>query len=175
MQHGHGALELGLHLGITGGWEAHLPELIVLLAPGAARQRRSDETDDDDQMFACHGGTPMEAARTRAPANAAGSQRKRTVAPSRSDMPADGISAAATKGLRQVLLAARGPVQRSAYAGYNVSRPVGSVHSRHYFGLEGSPDVASGARKRPTRHADQCPQLRVQQKTFAKRRETGKE
>src|SRR5262245_37640449 len=82
------------------------------------------------------------AARSRAPANAAGSQRKRTIAPSRSDRPADGISAAATKGLRQVLLAARGPVQPSACAGYNVSRPVGRVHSRHYFGLE-TPDVAS--------------------------------
>src|SRR5262245_11894772 len=60
MQHGHAALEVGLHLGITGSGEAYLTELIVLLAPGAARQRRSDETDDDDQMFACHGGTPME-------------------------------------------------------------------------------------------------------------------
>ena len=40
-------------------------------------------------------------------------------------MPADGISAAATKGLRQILLAAREP----AHAAYNVGRPVGSVHS----------------------------------------------
>ena len=60
MEHGHAALEVGLHLGITGGGEAHLTELLILLAPDATRQRRSDETDDDAQMFACHGGTPME-------------------------------------------------------------------------------------------------------------------
>src|SRR5262245_65782499 len=56
-------------------------------------------------------------------------------------MPADGISAAATKGLRQVLLAARGPVQRSACEAYNVGRPVGRVHGTHFFGVDGSPDV----------------------------------
>src|SRR5262245_22805593 len=74
--------------------------------------------------------------RQRAPARMQSGPPKEGRRTIKEDMPADGISAAATKGLRQVLLAARGPVQPSACAGYNVSRPVGRVHSRHYIGLE---------------------------------------
>src|SRR6267378_7087399 len=43
MQHGDAAVELGLHIGITGGREGHLTEFLVLLADGAACERRGDQ------------------------------------------------------------------------------------------------------------------------------------
>src|SRR5471032_2085387 len=43
MQHGDAAVELGLHIRITGGREDHLAELLVLLADCAACERRGDQ------------------------------------------------------------------------------------------------------------------------------------
>src|SRR5450631_460268 len=43
MQHGDAAVELGLHIGIAGGREGHLAELLVLLAGCAACERCGDQ------------------------------------------------------------------------------------------------------------------------------------
>src|SRR5262249_29131697 len=54
MQHGDAALELGLHLGIAGGGETQLAELLVLLAEGTAAQRCGDP-GDKYQTLRLHG------------------------------------------------------------------------------------------------------------------------
>jgi len=43
MQQGDAAIELGLHIRVTGGREDHLTELFVFLADCAACERRSDQ------------------------------------------------------------------------------------------------------------------------------------
>jgi hypothetical protein len=45
MDHRDAALELGLYLGIAGGGETQLAELLVLLSEGAAAQRCGDAGD----------------------------------------------------------------------------------------------------------------------------------
>src|SRR5262245_12746702 len=55
MQHGHAALELGLHLGIARHGEAHLTKSVVLLAPHAGGQHRGDDACSNYEKFPFHG------------------------------------------------------------------------------------------------------------------------
>src|SRR6516162_7840110 len=54
MDHRDAALELGLYLGIAGGGETQLAELLVLLSEGAAAQRCGDASDKY-QILRLHG------------------------------------------------------------------------------------------------------------------------
>src|SRR5262249_11398127 len=54
MDHRDAALELGLYLGIAGGGETQLAELLVLLSEGAAAQRCGD-AGDKYQILRLHG------------------------------------------------------------------------------------------------------------------------
>jgi hypothetical protein len=57
MDHRHAALEIGLHLGIAGGWESQLSQFLVLLAKGAVAQRCGD-AGDKYQRLPLHGSLP---------------------------------------------------------------------------------------------------------------------
>src|SRR5258707_803461 len=54
MQHGNAAIELGLHIGIAGGREDYLAELVVLLAGCAACKCRGDQASGKQDSSRLH-------------------------------------------------------------------------------------------------------------------------
>src|SRR5215831_9178213 len=89
MQHGHAALELGLHPRITRRGEAYLAEHFILLAPHAGAQHHRNKACTNYQIFWFHGVLPSKT-RVRATVRAPSHWQERRRARG-SEMPADGI------------------------------------------------------------------------------------